>query len=67
MTTAQGTSQEVAKDLRTIQEYVNKKHGELLEKFVLTFTPTGEEMSKKNFWRGCVFWCIWIGLWMHVD
>lgn len=56
--TTQGTSHEVVKDLRTIQEYLNNKHGELLEKFALTFTPTGEEMSKKNFWRGCVLWCV---------
>lgn len=45
-------SAEVAKDLATIQAYLNEKHGELLEKFVLTFTPTGQEIRKKNFWRG---------------
>ena len=64
------TSQEVAKDLRTIQEYLNGKHGELLEKFVTTFTPTGEDMRKKNFWRGCVLafisdglGCTYVGSW----
>lgn len=52
---SQGVSEEVAKDLRTIQDYLNGKHGELLEKFAMAYTPTGEEMRKKNFWRGDAF------------
>lgn len=42
----------LARDLQTIAAYINQNHGDLLKKFVQAFTPLGEEISKKNFWRG---------------